>query len=316
MRRKYSIIVSTYNRLKILDKTLEAITHIDYPKECFEVVVVDDCGNESAERVVQQYHPVMDITYIRNTKNLQLAASRNMGASRARHDFLVFLDNDIQVNRNVLKEIGLVYDDLGEDCCQVLNIKYTTDSLNKSQFTRYINSRHPNHRYKHKQRIMWNLFGATGCCISIETYLKCGGFDESFKTYGGEDEDYGIRLEQMGVSIILNSLAVGLHDDPCDIIRWRTKYLNSAKFGYAQLSLKHSTYLTQNRSIGYRFVRFNFLNRLLLFTCKPIFLLIERLLIKAENNSLKNFGSLNRLVIYYWFLRSNFDDIKINKVGY
>jgi glycosyltransferase involved in cell wall biosynthesis len=316
MSRKFSIIVCTYNRLQILEKTLSTITNINYPKDCFEVIVVDDYGIESSKSIAAQFESIIDIKYIRNNKNLQLAASRNIGACNARYEFLIFLDNDIRVDCYILREINLVFDDIGDDCCQVFNIAYSDDSLIQSQFTRYVNSRHPGFRYKHKESMNWNLFGATGCCMSLYTYKKCGKFDETFKRYGGEDEDYGIRLEQMGVIIILNILAVCLHDDPCDIVRWKNKYLNSFRFGYKKLNLKHAKFMSSSYKVGYSFIKYSILNRLVFHSFKPVFILLEKFLIMKENKADNNFGFLNRLVIYYWFLKANYEHIEINRVSY
>ena len=46
----FSLIVPTYERLNQLKKCLESITRLDYPKDKFEVIVVDDgCGIKTLE---------------------------------------------------------------------------------------------------------------------------------------------------------------------------------------------------------------------------------------------------------------------------
>ncbi len=38
----FSIIIPTYNRPEQLAACLKSLTRLDYPQDCFEVIIVDD----------------------------------------------------------------------------------------------------------------------------------------------------------------------------------------------------------------------------------------------------------------------------------
>ena len=84
-----SIVVPTYNRAALLDRTLASIVAQSYSD--WECIVVDDGSTDGTEAVVAKYAP--GVQYVRQT-NAGPAAARNRGLERARGDALMFLDSD------------------------------------------------------------------------------------------------------------------------------------------------------------------------------------------------------------------------------
>ena len=91
MTPTFSIIVPTYNRPGPLADCLSALARLDYPRECFEVTVVDDGSTCDLSHAVEPYRAVMKMTYLRSATG-GLGAARNTGASVAAHEFLAFTD--------------------------------------------------------------------------------------------------------------------------------------------------------------------------------------------------------------------------------
>ncbi|HLE24493.1 MAG TPA: glycosyltransferase [Thermodesulfobacteriota bacterium] len=52
----FSIIIPTYNRPAQLTNCLYTLTLLDYPRNCFEVIVVNDGGEKMLEAVVDPFH--------------------------------------------------------------------------------------------------------------------------------------------------------------------------------------------------------------------------------------------------------------------
>ena len=77
-----SIIIPTYNRPKQLATCLESLTKLDYPRDSFEVIVVDDGSKTQLESVVNPFSGELDITLIRQI-NKGAASARNTGAKQA-----------------------------------------------------------------------------------------------------------------------------------------------------------------------------------------------------------------------------------------
>lgn len=96
---KVSVIVATYRRR---DELAEALTSLIGQRfDDFEVIVVDDNGDEQWNRAVksiveefQEKASTIPITCIQNKTNMGSAATRNIGIAAARGEYITFLDDD------------------------------------------------------------------------------------------------------------------------------------------------------------------------------------------------------------------------------
>src|SRR5262252_4226302 len=99
-----SVVIPTFNRSDALLQTLRSLADLDYPADRWEAIVVDDGSGDDTEAVVAQWRESSDVPvrYIKQS-NSGAAAARNRGAAAARGRILVFIDNDIVVERNFLR---------------------------------------------------------------------------------------------------------------------------------------------------------------------------------------------------------------------
>jgi len=88
-----SVIVPTYNRPRRLAACLAALESVDFPREQFEVIVVDDGGSVPVRSVIDELTLTLDLTLVRQ-ENAGPGAARNTGARQAQGQCLVFLDDD------------------------------------------------------------------------------------------------------------------------------------------------------------------------------------------------------------------------------
>jgi GT2 family glycosyltransferase len=89
----FSIIIPTYNRPEPLAVCLESLSRLHYPRDRFEVIVVDDGGETDLEYVISQVSETIRISLIRQS-NAGPGTARNTGAAQAQGDMLVFTDDD------------------------------------------------------------------------------------------------------------------------------------------------------------------------------------------------------------------------------
>jgi GT2 family glycosyltransferase len=89
----FSVVVPTYGRAHLLSECLAALAKQDYPKDRWEVLVVDDGSPNPPQEVVQSFRESMDVDLL--IKNhAGPAAARNHGAARARGEYIAFTDDD------------------------------------------------------------------------------------------------------------------------------------------------------------------------------------------------------------------------------
>ena len=91
--RPVSVIVPYYEQPRTLALTLAALERQTYPRDLFEVVVVDD---GSRTPLARPRSTPLDVKVVRQEdRGFGLARARNTGARAAAHDILVFLDGDM-----------------------------------------------------------------------------------------------------------------------------------------------------------------------------------------------------------------------------
>lgn len=72
----------------------EAVRSVFLQRVKWELVIVDDCSTDQTPDVIKPYLKDGRITYIRNSENLGVAASRNLAIQRAKGEYIAFLDAD------------------------------------------------------------------------------------------------------------------------------------------------------------------------------------------------------------------------------
>lgn len=96
---KFSLIVPVYNVEKYVKKCLDSIFAQSFKN--FEVIVVNDGTKDNSMDIVKKY----DVTII-NQKNQGLSEARNNGVLKAKGEYLIFIDSDDYIEKDLLKEIN------------------------------------------------------------------------------------------------------------------------------------------------------------------------------------------------------------------
>lgn len=96
---KFSIIIPVYNVENYIKKCLDSVfaqTEKDY-----EVIVVNDGTKDNSMDIVKNY----DVKIV-NQKNQGLSEARNTGLKNAKGEYILFLDSDDYIEKNLLKELN------------------------------------------------------------------------------------------------------------------------------------------------------------------------------------------------------------------
>lgn len=106
-KNTFSIIVPFRNEAKNLPKLLKSISNLNYPKELFEIILVDDFSSDTSERICIQWRMANGLIESTLLENLRLSNSPKKDAiSRAvpilKHKWMVTTDADCVVTKNWL----------------------------------------------------------------------------------------------------------------------------------------------------------------------------------------------------------------------
>ena len=204
-----SVIIPTYNREEVLCQTLELALKQDYPS--YEIIVVDQTRKHipSTEKYLQQIKD--KIRYFRlDTPNTPTA--RNLGVKEAQGEIVVFLDDDVTFDKDLLKKHFLNYSDPkvggvaggakapGELPHPAKKVGYFSP-LGICQCNYFSDQR------------TW-VHTAMGCNMSFRKNLiyEAGMFDPDFiGNCHREESDFCFRLRNLGYGIIFDPQAQVTH---------------------------------------------------------------------------------------------------------
>lgn len=102
-----SLIVCTYNRDKYLYGALQCIAENGFPKEAYEIVLVNNMSTDNTEAECKRFendYPNVNFRYFVET-NQGLSFARNRGIKESRGETLVFLDDDSYIQEGYLNNL-------------------------------------------------------------------------------------------------------------------------------------------------------------------------------------------------------------------
>ncbi len=103
MKFQFSIIVPVYNRPNEIDALLESLTKQLFSDD-FEVLIIEDGSEITAENIVKKYHPQLNIQYFYK-QNSGAGLSRNYGMQMATGNYFIILDSDVLLPETYLLEV-------------------------------------------------------------------------------------------------------------------------------------------------------------------------------------------------------------------
>lgn len=98
---KVSIIILNWNGGEDVLECLKSVKDIDYPD--YEVIVVDNGSTDNSVEGIKRSFP--NINLIQNNKNLGFPEGTNVGIRAATGDYIMLLNDDTVVARNILKDL-------------------------------------------------------------------------------------------------------------------------------------------------------------------------------------------------------------------
>ena len=198
---KVSIILPTYNRAHMLEKSLGSVLMQTYP--WFEVLLVDDGSTDHTRELVEAYEDKR-IRYIYSGRNCGAAAARNLGLERAEYDYIAFQDSDdvwhkdkLEKQMTALKsagDAGIVYHkivyDFGEGRYAILPSEQITAEKKSGDI--------------YAQMLYDNLIPCPSILARRSLITEVGGFDTELKAL--EDYDFALRLTKTGKALFLDEV--------------------------------------------------------------------------------------------------------------
>lgn len=200
----FSVIISTYNRLDLLRKSIESVLEQTYAR--FELIVADDASDKDPKFLIDSFEDSR-IVYIRNEDNCGISATRNLALKKSHGDYILLMDDDTILKSDFLEILNkiVISGKIGALCPKILA------PVTKDPFIPFFRC----NQKKYLNKFSFNCFIGLAHVISKEALGKVGYYDERFgvgaKYYSSEESDYFFRLKKTGEKILYYPDLVAYH---------------------------------------------------------------------------------------------------------
>ena len=217
-----SIVIVNYKSWNHLFSCLESIQNIKLEYITIEVIVVDNCSNDSKLNVFRNDFP--NFSFIENSGNNGFANGCNLGAKNSSGDYLFFLNPDTIISKesilemytflNENKNVGIV------SCKQIdtsgsyeKNVRFFPDLSTLFGLFRALNKKKLDSKISLKNDVLYpDWVSGAVLLINRAWFDKISGWDEDFWMYY-EDVNLSKKVSNLGgkVALLVNTEIIHNH---------------------------------------------------------------------------------------------------------
>ena len=188
-----SIIIPTRNSAPTLLACLKAIERSTVVAH--EIIVVDDGSSDGSGEIAEAEGVIL----VKLNGNRHANYCRNVGAEHASGDILLFLDSDVVLQPDTIRN---ALDSLSNGRCDVVVGLYSDRHVHPNVASQYKNLWIRYSYLRSRENVDW-IFGAIAL-IRKQAFHNAGGFDRTLFRNKGGDLELGKRITDVHPSIVLN----------------------------------------------------------------------------------------------------------------
>ena len=244
-----SIIVCIYNEEKYLQQCINALLKQNYPKEKYEIIVIDDGSEDASPEICKKAInnnkgrlPFIQYALIQHSG---ISVGRNTGAYLSQGDIIAYIDGDAVADKNWITELVKAF---GNDKTigvvggkiEVLN--------NKNFIPRFI------HIARHCQffgpKIFKNHLTAANLAFRKDVFKTLGGFYEEFIRRGEEPAFCNKVFKKYRFNAA--PLAIVYHEMPSTFLTWLTlEYIEAYSEQFVEKTKNEKQTKTLRQRVSY-----------------------------------------------------------------
>lgn len=223
----FSVIVPTRRRPERLAACLDGLGRLAYPRDRFEVIVVDDGSEREPQvdaagrlrlRVVRQEHAGP-------------AAARNRGAAEAEGDHFAFLDDDCVPHAGWLTAFGDRFAKLPEPVLGGATVNGLPDNVFSTASQLLVSYLYASHRRDETSQPAF--FTSNNLALTAASFSKLGGFSTRFRLAAGEDRELCARALDAGLLLEFVPDAVVTHSHSLDLGSFSRQHFDYGRGAFA-----------------------------------------------------------------------------------
>lgn len=188
-----AIVIPTFNRSELLERTLEAVTRLEYQGKV-ETVVVDDGSAQPHALRNEQLASDAGVRYVRQS-NAGPARARNTGVASTRSEIVAFLDDDCAPLPDWLDRLAAVFTRADRGLGGVGGRVLPDEPHN------WVSAFCAAAQYSSGEQPEFTNAATANAAFRRFVLEEVGGFDEGFLHPGGDDPDLSRRVREAGYEL-------------------------------------------------------------------------------------------------------------------
>lgn len=137
-QRFFSIIVPVHNEASVIEKTLDQLCAIDYPKEKYEIIVVENGSTDATFDLAKKYESSLCHVY-ESEKGVSRARNFGITMTFPQMEWAIFLDADTFLGKNILNETNAYLEAHREADFGTTEVWLDDDTRTGRFWSRYLN---------------------------------------------------------------------------------------------------------------------------------------------------------------------------------
>lgn len=192
-----SICIAIHN-WDVIKLVTDLKSQADWLKIRYEILLLDDASDYEFQKKNSGLDFLDNVTYLQSYINMGRSRVRNTLASKAKYEYLLFMDCDTRVSRKdyLKKYVSMIP-------AQVVSggYEYKKRRPKKDCVLRWAYGRAREEVPAEKRNIQPNIAFSTFNFLIQKKIFKKVQFDESLQGYGHEDTLFGLELQENGITV-------------------------------------------------------------------------------------------------------------------
>lgn len=228
-----SVLVPAHNEEKVIEKTVRALSYLNYPKDKIEIIVINDNSSDSTQRILDNFKRQYNYSNLIVISTDSIIGGKgksnalNIGFSKSKGEYIAVYDADNTPEKNALR--FLINTICNDDSLGAVIGKFRTRNKERNLLTRFINIETLSFQWM-AQAGRWQLLNlctipGTNFVIRRSILESIGGWDTKAVA---EDTELSFRVYKAGYKIKFMPRSVTWEQEPETLKVWfkqRTRWV-------------------------------------------------------------------------------------------